>query len=223
VGLALPTVLKTGKVRDRIVYGVVWLALALPIPWNLWVGLTGNMRQRDGLVKDEGLWAIRILMLGLAITPVARLLRWPALMRYKRTIGLFGFTYAAVHGIFYVFYGRVWEFPLRVWERRLYIPLGILALLLMIPLAVTSTDGMLRRMGPQAWRRLHQSFYAVMVMAAAHGLWQSNIDYLQPSIYLGVIVVLLAVRVPPVMRALMKLGPGRRRMRAAAVVQGAPP
>ncbi len=128
-----------------------------------------------------------------------------------------------MHGIFYLFYGRVWEFPLRIWQRRLYIPLGILALALMIPLAVTSTDSMLRRMGPQAWRRLHQTFYAVMLMGAVHGLWQNNIDYLQPSIYLAIIAVLLVVRIPPVMRALMKLGPGRRRVRAPAVVQGAPP
>ena len=221
MGLALLASLRPGKVRHRVVYGAVWLALAIPIPWHLWIGLTGNMRQRDGLVKDEGLWAIRILMLGLAITPVARLLRWPALMRYKRTIGLFGFTYAAVHGIFYLFYGRVWEFPLRIWQRRLYIPLGILALVLMIPLAVTSTDGMLRRMGPQAWRRLHQTFYAVMLMGAVHGLWQSNIDYLQPSIYLGIVALLLVVRIPPVMRALMKLNPGKRRVRGARAAQGA--
>lgn len=221
MGLALPASLGSGKVRDRIVYGAVWLALAIPIPWHLWIGLTGNMRQRDGLVRDEGLWAIRILMLGLAITPAARLLRWPALMRYKRTIGLFGFTYAAVHGIFYVLYGRVWEFPLRIWQRRLYIPLGILALALMIPLAVTSTDGMLRRMGPQAWRRLHQTVYAVMLMGAVHGLWQSNIDYLQPSIYLGLVVLLLVVRIPPVMRMLMTLNPGKQRLRTTSVSQGA--
>jgi sulfoxide reductase heme-binding subunit YedZ len=223
LGRALSARLRPGKVRERIAYGAVWLALALPLPWHLWIGLTGNMRQRDGLVKEEGLWAIRILMLCLAITPAARLLRWPALLRYKRTIGLFGFTYAAVHGIFYMFYGRVWEFPLRVWQRRLYIPLGILALALMVPLAVTSTDGMLRRMGPQAWRRLHQTFYAVMLMGAVHGLWQSNIDYLQPAIYLGMVVLLLIVRIRPVMLWLMALSPAKRRPRAPGAVQGSAP
>ena len=135
--------------RNRLIYCAVWLALALPLPFLLWTGLHGSMRQRDGLVRQEGLWAIRILIAGFALSPLARLLRAPVLARYKRTVGLFGYTYAATHGIFYVFYGRVWEFPLRIWQRRLYIPLGILCLLLLIPLAVTSTNGLMRRMGPR--------------------------------------------------------------------------
>src|SRR5205823_843681 len=137
-----PKTSRSSKARDRAVYWAVWLALALPLPFLLWTGFHGSMRQRDELVRQEGLWAIRILIAGLALSPLARLLRAPVLARYKRTVGLFGFTYAAAHGIFYILYGRVWEFPLRIWQRRLYIPLGILCLLLLIPLAVTSTDGL---------------------------------------------------------------------------------
>jgi methionine sulfoxide reductase heme-binding subunit len=183
----------------------VWLAMATPLPFLLWTGLHGSMRQRDDLVHREGLWAIRILIAGFALSPLARLLRAPILNRYKRTVGLFGFTYAACHGIFYILYGRVWELPLRIWQRRLYIPLGILCLVLLIPLAVTSTDGLMRRIGPQTWRRLHAVIYPLMLMVAVHALWQSNIDYTQPQIYLGIIVVLLLLRLPPVMNALLKL------------------
>lgn len=197
--------------RDRIVYWAVWLGLAAPLPVLLWTGLHGGMRQRDELVRTEGLWAMRILIAGFALSPLARLLRWPILHRYKRTVGLFGFVYAATHGVFYFLYGRVWEFPLRIWQRRLYIPLGILCLLLLLPLAVTSTDGLMRRLGPRGWRGLHAVIYPLMLMIGVHALWQTNIDYAQPSIYLGVIVLLLLARLPPVMGALIRLAGGRRR------------
>lgn len=211
-----PSFLRSGPARARAVYWAVWLAMALPLPFLLWTGLHGSMRQRDVLVRDEGLWAIRILIAGFALSPLARLLRAPILARYKRTVGLFGFTYAAVHGVYYFLYGRVWEFPLRIWQRRLYIPLGILCLLLLIPLAVTSTDGLMRRMGPRAWRRLHAVVYPLMLMIAVHALWQSNIDYTQPQIYLGVIVLLLILRLPPVMNGLLRLTAKRRPVRATA-------
>jgi sulfoxide reductase heme-binding subunit YedZ len=198
-----------------MIYWAVWLALALPLPLLLWTGVFGSMRQRDELVQREGLWAIRILIAGFALSPVARLLRAPVLHRYKRTVGLFGFTYAAAHGVFYILYGRVWEFPLRIWQRRLYIPLGILCLLLLIPLAVTSTDGLMRRMGPRGWRRLHAVIYPVMVMIAVHALWQTNIDYTQPLIYLAIVVLLLVMRLPPVMNALLRLTAKRPALRAA--------
>jgi sulfoxide reductase heme-binding subunit YedZ len=204
-----PSIQRPAPRRDRLVYWAVWLALAMPLPFLLWTGLHGSMRQRDELVRREGLWAIRILIAGFALSPLARLLRAPVLLRYKRTVGLFGFTYAACHGVYYFLYGRVWQFPLRIWERRLYIPLGILCLLLLIPLAVTSTNGLMRSMGPKAWRRLHAVIYPLMLLIAVHALWQSNIDYTQPRIYLAIIVLLLLARLPPVMNFLLK--PTRRR------------
>ncbi len=201
--LKLPSLLAPGPARARIVYRGVWLLLALPLPVTLVTGLIRGIRGRDEIVLHLGLWAVRILILGLALSPAARLLRQPVLHRYKRTLGLFGFTYALLHGVFYVVWGRVWDFPLRIWERRLYIPLGILALVLMLPLAVTSTNGMIRRLGPGGWRRLHRSVYPIMLIAGVHGLWQNNIDHAQPAIYLALVVVLLVVRLPPVMQTLL--------------------
>ena len=164
------------------------------------------------MIRDLGLWGIRILILGFCITPAARLLRRPRLLRYRRTLGLFGFAYAAVHGPYYAFYGRLWELPLRLWERRPYFAIGIAALVLLTPLAVTSTDAMIRRLGPAGWRRLHQSVYAAMVLTSVHALWQNSIDHTQPAIYMAIIAGLLVVRLPPVMRALT----GRTRARAGA-------
>jgi sulfoxide reductase heme-binding subunit YedZ len=211
-----PSFLRPAPPRDRLLYWAGWLALAAPLPFLVSTGFFGSMRQRDTLVQQEGLWSIRILIAGFALSPLARLLRAPSVARYKRTVGLFGYTYAAAHGIFYILYGRVWEFPLRIWQRRLYIPLGILCLLLLTALAVTSTDGLMRRMGPRAWRRLHAVIYPLMLMIAVHALWQTNIDYTQPLIYLAIIAVLLAVRLPPVMNGLLRLTAKRRSLGAIA-------
>lgn len=205
-----PSLLKAGLSRAQLIYWAVWLALALPLPFLLWTGVFGNMRERDQLVPQEGLWAIRILIAGFALSPLARLLRLPVLARYKRTVGLFGFAYAACHGVYYFLYGRVWQFPPRIWLTRLYIPLGILCLVLLLPLAVTSTNGLMRAMGPRSWRTLHAAVYPVMLMICIHALWQSNIDYAQPLIYLGLVVLLLVVRLPPVMNGLLKLTAARR-------------
>jgi sulfoxide reductase heme-binding subunit YedZ len=203
-------VLRPSTASGRLIYVVVWLALAVPLPIILYTGLTGGMRGRDAMTERLGLWALRILIAGFALSPLARLLRRPVLHRYKRTVGLFGFTYAACHGVYYFFYGRVWEFTAAIWQRRLYISLGIAALALMVPLAVTSTDGMMRWMGPRAWRRLHTTFYGTVLVMAVHALWQNNIDYVQPGIYLALIVLLLIVRLPPVMQASMRLTARRR-------------
>jgi sulfoxide reductase heme-binding subunit YedZ len=201
-----------GAARDRLIYWTVWALLALPLPITLFHGLTGPVRLREDMIRDLGLWGIRILILGFCITPAARLLRRPALMRYRRTVGLFGFAYAAVHGPYYVVYGRLWELPLNLWERRLYFVIGIVSLLMLTPLAITSTDGMIRRLGPLGWRRLHQSVYAAMILVSIHALWQASIDHTQPAIYMALIAALLILRLPPVMRALS----GRRRARAAS-------
>jgi sulfoxide reductase heme-binding subunit YedZ len=207
------SILKPGAARGRLIYWTVWVLLALPLPITLIHGFAGPVSRREDMIRDLGLWAIRILIAGFCITPAARLLRRPALLRYRRTVGLFGFVYAAVHGPYYFYYGRLWELPLRLWERRLYFVLGISALILLTPLAITSTDGMIRRLGPAGWRRLHQGVYAAMVLAGVHALWQTSIDHTQPAIYMALIAALLIVRLPPVMRALT----GRRgRARPAA-------
>ncbi len=211
-----PSILKPGAARDRLVYRIVWVLLALPLPIILIHGLTGPVRLREDMIRDLGLWGVRILIAGLCITPAARLLRRPGLLRYRRTVGLFGFVYAAVHGPYYAVYGRLWELPLEVWERRLYFLFGIAGLILLTPLAITSTDGMIRRLGPIGWRRLHQTVYAAMILISIHALWQASIDHTQPAIYMALIAGLLIVRLPPVMRALMSHRRPRARTLATA-------
>jgi sulfoxide reductase heme-binding subunit YedZ len=189
--------------RRRLVYWTVWALLALPLPIVLYIGFAGPVIERENMIRDLGLWGIRILILGLAVTPAARLLRRPSLLRYRRTLGLFGFVYAAIHGPYYVYYGRLWELPFKRWVQRPYFAIGIAALILLTPLAITSTDAMMRRLGPDGWRRLHRTVYAAMILVSIHALWQRSIDHTQPALYMALIAALLVVRLPPAMRALM--------------------
>ena len=188
--------------RRRLVYGAVWTLLALPLPITLYIGFKGNFMAREDMIRALGQWGIRILILGLAVTPIARLLRWPGLLRYRRTLGLFGFVYAAIHGPYYALYGRLWELPLKRWEQRPYFALGIAALILLAPLAVTSTNVMIRRMGPDAWRRLHRTVYPAMILVGLHAIWQTSIDHTEPALYVALIAALLTIRLPAVMRVL---------------------
>lgn len=198
-----------GLSRERLIYWTVWGLLALPLPIVLYQGFSGPVRLREDMIRDLGLWGIRILILGFCITPAARIFRKQALLRYRRTVGMFGFVYAAVHGPYYVLYGRLWELPWALWVKRPYFFLGIAGLILLTPLAMTSTNGMIRRLGPVGWRRLHQTLYAAMILISVHALWQASIDHTQPAIYMALIAMLLIVRLPPVMRVLAGRGKTR--------------
>ena len=198
-----------GLSRERLIYWTVWGLLALPLPIVLYQGFSGPGRLREDMIRDLGLWGIRILILGFCITPAARIFRKQALLRYRRTVGMFGFVYAAVHGPYYVLYGRLWELPWALWVKRPYFFLGIAGLILLTPLAMTSTNGMIRRLGPVGWRRLHQTLYAAMILISVHALWQASIDHTQPAIYMALIAMLLIVRLPPVMRVLAGRGKTR--------------
>ena len=205
--------------RRRLIYCAVWALLALPLPISLWLGFTGNVLEREDMVRGLGLWGVRILIAGLALTPLARLLRRPILLRYRRTFGMWGFTYAALHGPYFFYFGRLWEMPPAQWAQRPYFALGIASLILLVPLAITSTDAMIRRLGPAGWRRLHRSVYPAMILISLHGIWQRSIDHRQPAIYVALVGLLLVIRLPPVMRALM----ARTQPRASSIVPQSTP
>lgn len=177
-------------------YALAWVAMALPLAWDVWAGQTGGDYARQQANVDMGRWAWRFLLLALAIRPAAQLLGRPALFRYRRLLGLFAFAYAFIHSLDYLLYAHAWSFPLRVWERRVYLPVGIAATLLMTPLAATSLDGVRRRMGPTAWRRLHQAIYALGVLVAVHALWEEGVELSQSIVCTVLLALLLALRLP---------------------------
>jgi methionine sulfoxide reductase heme-binding subunit len=144
-----------------------------------------------------GLWTLRFLAITLAVTPTRQLLRLGVLARYRRMFGLFTFFYACVHLSMWA--GVDWFFAWRLMGGEIvkhkYILVGMASFLLLIPLALTSTNGWVRRLGGRRWARLHRLIYLIAIGGTVHYLWAVKKDTLFPLIYLTVFVALLAYRV----------------------------
>lgn len=153
----------------------------------------------DPVVEIEhrlGLWALRLLLITLAITPLRQLTGQPLLIRFRRMLGLYAFFYACLH--FAAFLGLdlrgYWTQIFEEIVKRPYITVGFAAWLLLVPLAVTSTKGWIKRLG-RNWARLHKLVYAVGVLAVLHFWWLVKSDIREPLLYASILGVLLGWRV----------------------------
>jgi len=185
--------------RDRLIYAAVWLACLAPILQMVWLGFNDGLTANpiEFVLRSLGDWGLRLLLVGLAITPAAKLLRQPRLIRYRRTIGLWAFTYIVLHLSMYIGVDQFfdWKAIGKDILKRPYITIGMTAFVLLIPLAVTSTNGMLRRMGPKAWRRLHRLVYLIAPLGVIHYYLLVKADVREPLLYGGILAALLAYRV----------------------------
>ena len=173
------------------------LALLL---WQMWaVAKTdSNALGADPVAEIEhrlGLWALRLLMVALAITPLRQLTNKPALVRFRRMLGLYAFAYACLHFSAYLVLDLrgYWTQVFEDIAKRPYITVGFAAWLLLLPLAITSTQGWIRRLG-RNWGRLHKLVYAVGVLAVLHFWWLVKSDIREPALYAGILAVLLGWR-----------------------------
>ena len=184
---------------------LLWVLLLAPLAWLGWELYAD--RVRGDLVKQieirTGTWAIRFLALSLAITPLRQLTGWSWLVSWRRLVGLFAFFYATVH--FGIYLGLDIELDLAEMGesivKRPYITVGFTAWLLLVPLAVTSTKGWIRRLGGRTWNRLHRLVYVVAVLATTHYLWAVKKDTFWPLVYFAVFAFLLGWRVAKRRRA----------------------
>jgi len=150
----------------------------------------------EELLHELGRWGLKFLLLSLAITPLRRWTGWNWLIRFRRMLGLFAFFYIVLHFMTYAILDQGLDLAVIMEDviKRPYITLGMAALLFLIPLAVTSTKGMMRRLGKR-WQKLHRLVYVVAIAGVWHFYWQVKLDTLDATIYAVVLMVLLLTRV----------------------------
>ncbi len=149
----------------------------------------------EELLHELGRWGLKFLLLTLAITPLRRWTGWNWLLRFRRMLGLFVFFYAVLHFLTYAVLDQGLDVAAVIEDvlKRPYITLGMTGLLLLIPLALTSTKAMMRRLGKR-WQKLHRLIYVIAVVAVWHFYWQVKLDTLDATLYALVLMLLFATR-----------------------------
>jgi len=188
---------------SKLVKPAVFLSALIPFIYLVWALLTGRLGPNpiDSLTDQTGTLAIRILLISLAVTPLRHILRqtWP--LRFRRMLGLFAFFYAMLHVLIYTVLDQQLDIAL-IWEdlsERPYILAGSTAFILLVPLALTSTKAMVKRLG-RRWLSLHRAVYIAGTAAVVHYVWLAKGDLIEPFIYLVILLFLFSYRLVRLMK-----------------------
>ncbi|HZV56245.1 MAG TPA: protein-methionine-sulfoxide reductase heme-binding subunit MsrQ [Sphingobium sp.] len=185
--------------KDRLISLLVWLLCAAPLFLLVWQGFNGGLTANpiEYVLRELGVWALRFLCVTLAISPAAKLLKLPVLMRYRRRVGLWAFAYVCLHLTTYLGIDQMFDWPTigKDIAKRPYITIGMAAFVLLIPLAITSINRVRKRVGARRWKRLHQLVYLIAPMGVIHYYLLVKADHRPPLIYGAVVAALLAYRV----------------------------
>jgi sulfoxide reductase heme-binding subunit YedZ len=179
----------------------LFLLCSLPLAWLAArafgvAGLGLGANPIDELMDRLGEWGLRLLLATLCVTPLAVTLRKPRLMGLRRMLGLFAFTYLSLHFLTWLVLDQWFDVDAIVADigKRPYITVGFTAFVLLVPLAVTSTAGWMRRLG-RRWHKLHRLVYVAAILGCVHFWWQVKADWREPAVYAAVLLLLLAWRV----------------------------
>ena len=176
----------------------IFLLCLVPFGLLVWRALTGNLGPNpvETLQHTTGDWILRFLVFTLCITPLRKLLKLPELIRFRRMLGLFAFFYACLHFLTYL--GPDQNFSLAAMSKdvakRPFVTVGFTAFVLLIPLALTSTAGWIRRLGGRRWQMLHRLIYVSAVCGVIHYYWLVKSAVLRPLAYGAIVGVLLLWR-----------------------------
>lgn len=179
-----------------------WLVFSvslLPLLWLVYALLTDQLGANpiEAVTRDSGLWALRFIMLTLLISPLRKLTGFNEFIRFRRMLGLFAFFYASVHMLLYLGLDQFFDVQ-EIWldiVKRPFITIGFISFLLLIPLTITSTDKMIKRLGGRRWKKLHYLIYLIVVLSCLHFYMLVKQDKTEPLIYLLIVILLLGFRV----------------------------
>ena len=180
----------------RVLTFVLCLAPAALLTYRAFVTRDLGINPIETLTHETGQWALRFLLASLAITPLRRLTGWNRVIVFRRMLGLFAFFYAILHLSVWVVFDHYFTLSTMIEDiaKRPFITMGTIALLLMVPLALTSTKWAIRRMG-RRWQALHRLVYVSAAAAVVHFIWKEKVIINETMIYAGILVALLAIRV----------------------------
>ena len=208
-----PAVFLASLAPAAILVYLTWAALTGNV--SAWPALTGSFSPNplSDITNETGVWTLRFLCITLAVTPLRRVTGWNGVIRFRRMLGLFAFFYGTLHFLTWIIVDRFasLDFPngMASWTtvrgltvsigmdiyKRPFITVGFTAFMGMLPLAATSTAGMIRRLGGRRWQALHRLIYLSAIAAVLHYWWLVKADIRRPAIYAMVVGVLLAFRV----------------------------
>lgn len=203
--------------RNRTLKPIVFALALVPLLRLVWEGFSGSLGANPiaRITHQTGLWALTLLLVTLAITPLRRITGQLWLIQYRRMLGLFAFFYAVLHMLTYVWLDQFFNFHAMLHDvaKRPFITMGSAAFLMLLPLALTSTKSAIRRLG-RRWQQLHRLIYLSAVAGVVHFVWLVKKDIRQPLIYAFVLTALLGYRA---IAAVLKRYHSRQAVRTTAV------
>ena len=183
---------------------LVFLAALIPLAKLAWLGLHNGLGANpiEKITRTTGYWTLTFLMITLTATPLRTVSGWSWPIRWRRMLGLFAFFYASLHFLTYLVLDQFFDWPAIVKDiaKRPYITVGFPAFLMLIPLAVTSTNKMVQRLGAKRWKNLHKLIYIIGIAGVVHFWWLVKKDITEPVQFAVVLTVLLGFRVVKALR-----------------------
>lgn len=180
---------------------IVWGGALMPLLWLGWRVYTQDLTANPAEFMNRylGDWALRFLLIALAVTPLRKITGWTGWVRFRRLLGLFAFFYVFLHLASYVAVDQFFDWG-EIWAdivKRTYITLGMAGFVILAALAATSTKGMVKRLGGRNWSRLHKSVYLAGVLAVIHFIMMRKGFQIEPLVYAGILAALLGMRMLP--------------------------
>jgi sulfoxide reductase heme-binding subunit YedZ len=182
--------------QTKVLLFIVCLYPVGSLVWGLFSNQLGA-NPIETLTRSSGVWALRFLLITLMITPIRWVTGWAAIVRVRRMLGLFAFFYATLHMLLYLGLDQFFNLT-DIWidiVKRPFITIGFICFMLLVPLAITSTNKMMKRLGGRRWKQLHRLSYLIAVLGCLHFYMLVKADHREPIIYALIVTLLLCIRV----------------------------